>query len=75
MSKQRAQVFENLVVSNKCKTAAENICKEISFENLVVSNKCKTDNPVMTVQILFENLVVSNKYKKLVAKVTASLQK
>ena len=35
--------FENLVVSNKCKTDCFFISNPREFENLVVSNKCKTD--------------------------------
>ena len=35
-------LFENLVVSNKCKTFSTFIEDGRAFENLVVSNKCKT---------------------------------
>ena len=35
-------MFENLVVSNKCKTRSTVTLEEAKFENLVVSNKCKT---------------------------------
>ena len=35
-------MFENLVVSNKCKTVLFQETVHHSFENLVVSNKCKT---------------------------------
>ena len=34
--------FENLVVSNKCKTCSIFVHIAYVFENLVVSNKCKT---------------------------------
>ena len=36
--------FENLVVSNKCKTYYKIKPNLQPFENLVVSNKCKTKN-------------------------------
>ena len=41
-------MFENLVVSNKCKTVEGGIKVVLMFENLVVSNKCKTVNPCPT---------------------------
>ena len=36
--------FENLVVSNKCKTTQRDKQSWNVFENLVVSNKCKTED-------------------------------
>ena len=34
--------FENLVISDKCKTYAYNDKGNPTFENLVISDKCKT---------------------------------
>jgi len=34
--------FENLVISDKCKTADFGIIYKPLFENLVISDKCKT---------------------------------
>ena len=39
---QRLRRFENLVISDKCKTAIQDIVEEAMFENLVISDKCKT---------------------------------
>ena len=55
--------FENLVVSNKCKTRIPETEDNKAFENLVVSNKCKTQTSVYVARCPFENLVVSNKCK------------
>ena len=35
-------MFENLVISDKCKTDVENPPLPEPFENLVISDKCKT---------------------------------
>ena len=34
--------FENLVISDKCKTLACTDTSGVLFENLVISDKCKT---------------------------------
>ena len=34
--------FENLVISDKCKTGKRMIVVDEKFENLVISDKCKT---------------------------------
>ena len=35
-------MFENLVISDKCKTIDNGFTDNIKFENLVISDKCKT---------------------------------
>ena len=35
--------FENLVISDKCKTEEAIVTLETLFENLVISDKCKTN--------------------------------
>ena len=35
-------MFENLVISDKCKTELMNCISNDEFENLVISDKCKT---------------------------------
>ena len=35
-------MFENLVISDKCKTTKNETDIENKFENLVISDKCKT---------------------------------
>ena len=39
-------MFENLVISDKCKTLYGKATKALLFENLVISDKCKTQNNV-----------------------------
>ena len=34
--------FENLVISDKCKTISGVVLESVEFENLVISDKCKT---------------------------------
>ena len=34
--------FENLVISDKCKTGGKGLGIDTRFENLVISDKCKT---------------------------------
>ena len=34
--------FENLVISDKCKTIKKMLWIQLWFENLVISDKCKT---------------------------------
>ena len=34
--------FENLVISDKCKTVCRIVSCNFMFENLVISDKCKT---------------------------------
>ena len=38
--------FENLVISDKCKTLLSFDIAECWFENLVISDKCKTSDDV-----------------------------
>ena len=35
-------MFENLVISDKCKTPTVMLATPVKFENLVISDKCKT---------------------------------
>ena len=54
-----SDLFENLVISDKCKTIKEYVNKEWKFENLVISDKCKTRVAVLNEGDPFENLVIS----------------
>ena len=51
--------FENLVISDKCKTQDLKDYFSIQFENLVISDKCKTSGNVGSAVSSFENLVIS----------------
>ena len=56
-------LFENLVISDKCKTKAKNLELLAMFENLVISDKCKTKTTPLCQFPQFENLVISDKCK------------
>ena len=56
-------MFENLVISYKCKTILSCNKWGNGFENLVISYKCKTSPILMTGFSQFENLVISYKCK------------
>ena len=51
--------FENLVISDKCKTIVITAKDGAGFENLVISDKCKTSGNVGSAVSSFENLVIS----------------
>ena len=55
--------FENLVISDKCKTGGSGYGLVQWFENLVISDKCKTFSALQTIADEFENLVISDKCK------------
>ena len=40
-------MFENLVISDKCKTSGLYMIPKSAFENLVISDKCKTQKNAM----------------------------
>ena len=52
-------MFENLVISDKCKTMQTRWLSICLFENLVISDKCKTSGNVGSAVSSFENLVIS----------------
>ena len=56
-------MFENLVISYKCKTENGNNTSLYKFENLVISYKCKTRPKPFRNMFKFENLVISYKCK------------
>ena len=56
-------MFENLVISDKCKTILFQHCLPHLFENLVISDKCKTTHGNDSGTSMFENFVILNKYK------------
>ena len=58
-------LFENLVISDKCKTAPAWQQSRKVFENLVISDKCKTEVVFESDSSGFENLVISDKCKTL----------
>ena len=64
--------FENLVISDKCKTFGMEASLTDWFENLVISYNCKTvqDNKMT---VAFENIVILNKYKMLDSRVTLQI--
>ena len=53
------RLFENLVISDKCKTVMACSTFPTMFENLVISDKCKTSGNVGSAVSSFENLVIS----------------
>ena len=57
------QLFENLVISDKCKTNSTGSRLSCTFENLVISDKCKTTHGNDSGTSMFENFVILNKYK------------
>ena len=65
-------LFENLVISDKCKTRKMKPTFFEEFENLVISYNCKTvqDNKMT---VAFENIVILNKYKMLDSRVTLQI--
>ena len=64
--------FENLVISDKCKTLSTSRVITQRFENLMISYNCKTvqDNKMT---VAFENIVILNKYKMLDSRVTLQI--
>ena len=56
-------MFENLVISDKCKTFDLMGLQSDLFENLVISDKCKTTHGNDSGTSMFENFVILNKYK------------
>ena len=61
------RLFENLVISDKCKTHGRRHRPLELFENLVISDKCKTIKEYVNKEWKFENLVISDKCKTRVA--------
>ena len=59
-------MFENLVISDKCKTLSIGFTVDSAFENLVISDKCKTVTTEFQFCSQFESLVIFYKCKNFV---------